>query len=212
MMIRPAAAIGVCMLLVAACGRDDRRAADASPPALDSTASPAPAPSAPIAAPAAADTLTADGLGPARIGMSKADLIAVWGDDANPGAVGGAEPEACDIFHPARAPKGVSVMIQNGRLTRITLARDAGVKIGRGFGLGDTALAIKQAYGGAVFSQPHKYQDAPAEDLFAWARGGSTAYVADPSARGVRYEIGADGKVGMIHAGDPSIQLVEGCS
>ena len=44
MMIRPAAAIGVCMLLVAACGRDDRRAADASPPALDSTASPAPAP------------------------------------------------------------------------------------------------------------------------------------------------------------------------
>ena len=27
---------------------------------------------------------------------------------------------------------------------------------------------------------------------------------------GVRYEVGSDGKVKMIHAGDPSIQLVEG--
>ena len=35
--------------------------------------------------------------------------------------------------------------------------------------------------------------------LFAWASGGSTAYVTEQSARagrGLRYEIGADGRVG----------------
>ena len=88
----------------------------------------------------------------------------------------------------------------------------ATTKTDRGFGVGDTAMAIKQAYGGAVFAQPHKYQEAPAEDLFVWSKGGSTTYVTHPSARGVRYEIGSDGKVMMVHAGDPSIQLVEGCS
>ena len=64
---------------------------------------------------------------------------------------------------------------------------------------------------GAI-AQPAKYDPAPAEDLFVWANGGSTAYVTDPNARGVRYEIGADGKVKAVHAGGPSIQLVEGCS
>lgn len=208
MMIRFTAVSACALLTLAACSRDNQTAEPAPAPAMPAVETPT-APATPAVDP---NILTADGLGAARIGMSKADLIAAWGDDANPGAVGDPEPDACDQFHPARAPQGVTVMVQDGRLTRITLMRDARIKTDRGFGLGDTAMAIKQAYGGAVFSQPHKYQAAPAEDLFAWTRGGSTAYVTDPAARGVRYEIGADGKVSMIHAGDPSIQLVEGCS
>lgn len=211
MMIRLTAVSACALLTLAACGRDERRTAeapsDATPVAMT------PAETSPAATPAAdPNILTAEGLGAARIGMSKADLVAAWGDRANPNAVGGAEPEVCDQFHPARAPQGVNVMIQDGKLTRITLMRDARIKTNRGFGLGDTAMAVKQAYGGSIFAQPHKYQGSPAEDLFAWARGGSTSYVTDPSARGVRYEIGSDGKVMAIHAGDPSIQLVEGCS
>lgn len=202
MMIRFAAVGALSLLTLAAC--DQRKAAAPSPAAPSTEAS--------VSQPVASNVLTADGLGPARIGMTRADLAKAWGDDARPQAVGGPDPEACDIFHPANAPEGVQVMVQDGVLTRITLARDATIKTDRGFGLGDTAMAIKQAYGGAVFAQPHKYQSAPAEDLFAWSKGGSTAYVTDPAARGVRYEIGADGKVAMIHAGDPSIQLVEGCS
>lgn len=205
MMIRFTAVSACALLTLAAC---DRAEAPVAPEAARSTPA-APPPAAPAADP---NILTADGLGAARIGMSKADLVAAWGDRANPNLVGGAEPEVCDQFHPTRAPDGVNVMIQDGKLTRITLMRDAKIKTDRGFGLGDTAMAIKQAYGGSIFAQPHKYQDAPAEDLFAWAKGGSSAYVTDPSARGVRYEIGSDGKVMMVHAGDPSIQLVEGCS
>ena len=211
MMIRLTAVSACALLTLAACGRDDRRTgeapSDATPVAMT------PAETSPAATPAAdPHILTAEGLGSARIGMSKTDLVAAWGDRANPNAVGGAEPEVCDQFHPVRAPQGINVMIQDGKLTRITLMRDAKIKTDRGFGLGDTAMAVKQAYGGAIVAQPHKSQPAPGEDLFAWARGGSTNYVTDPSARGVRYEIGTDGKVMAIHAGDPSIQLVEGCS
>ena len=204
-MIRFAAVSALVLFSLAACDRNDDPVAEPS-----SAATTPPPETAPLAVDA--NLLTADGLGPVRIGMTRAELVGAWGDDSQPNAVGGPDPATCDIFHPVNAPSGVSVMIQDGVLTRITLMRDATVKTDRGFGVGDTGMAIKKAYGGAIFAQPHKYQAAPAEDLFAWARGGSTAYVTDPAARGVRYEVGNDGKVIMVHAGDPSIQLVEGCS
>ena len=203
-MIRFATVSALALLTLAACERRDDPVAQ--PP---SAAAPGPAEAPP---PVNASILTADGLGAARIGMTRAELVQVWGEDSQPNAVGGADPETCDEFHPVDAPKDVRVMIQNGVLTRITAARGATIKTDRGFGVGDTGMAIKQAYGGAVFAQAHKYQSAPAEDLFVWSRGGSTTYVTDPAARGIRYEVGSDGKVMMIHAGDPSIQLVEGCS
>lgn len=205
MMIRLTAVSACALLSLAAC---DRAEAPVAPEAARSTPA-APPPAAPTADP---NALTSEGLGAARIGMTRAELVKVWGEDSQPNAVGGPDPETCDEFHPVNAPADVRVMIQNGVLTRITLARGATTKTDHGFGVGDTAMAIKQAYGGQIFAQPHKYEAAPAEDLFVWSRGGSTAYVTDPSARGVRYEIGGDGKVMMVHAGDPSIQLVEGCS
>ena len=202
-MIRFAAASALALLTLSACDRREA-AAPPPPPVVEAPATPAP--------PVATNVLTAEGIGPVRIGMTAAELTAAWGADSNPGAVGGPDPEACDEYHPANAPAGVNVMVRDGVLTRITLMRDAAIRTDRGFGLGDAAMAVKEAYGGAVFAQPHKYEAAPAEDLFAWARGGSTAYVTDPAARGVRYEVGSDGRVRMIHAGDPSIQLVEGCA
>lgn len=197
-----AAAAAASLLALAGCDRagNGTTAEPAAPPAST------PAPSAPqVVDP---KVLTAQGLGPVRIGMSAAEVAAVWG--AGP-APDDPSPEGCNEFHPSGAPEGVNVMIQAGRLTRVSLIRNATEKTDRGFGVGDTAAAIKQAYGGAIVAQPHKYSPAPAEDLISWSSGGSTTYVTDPAARGVRYEIGTDGKVSMVHAGDPSIQLVEGC-
>ncbi len=205
-MIRNLSAVAATAILLAACGAPE----PAEPAPAPETPAPTPTPPAPDA-----NALTAGGYGPLRIGMSKAEVVAALGDDANPGAVGGAEPEVCDQWRPARAPDGVLVMIQNGVLTRISVAEPATLKTDRGFGVGDTADSIKAAYGPLALSQPHKYSAPPAEDIFVWATGGPAttgAYVQDEAARGVRYEINGEGRVQMIHVGGPAIQLVEGCS
>jgi hypothetical protein len=197
-------------LALAACG---------APPAEEPAAPAGPAtpvaptdPTAPTA-PADGNALTATGLGPLRIGMTRAEVVAAWGEDANPGAVGGADPAQCDEFRPARAPEGTLVMIENDRLTRISLIRGSTLKSDRGFGLGAEASAVKAAYGPAAVASPHKYSSAPAEYVTVWSPPTSgTAYVQDPNARGLVYEIGMDGRVSAIRGGGPSIQYVEGCS
>lgn len=161
-----------------------------------------------------AQALTAEGWGPLRIGMTRAEIEAALGHDDAPNAAGGAEPEACEEFHPARAPAGMLVMVIEERLSRISLIRDAAVETGDGFGLGASAADVMRAYGDRARAEPHKYQDPPAHYITVWTqpRPSGETYVEDAAARGVRYEIGGDGAVTAIHAGGPAIQLVEGCS
>ena len=84
------------------------------------------APAAPATPAPDANALTADGLRPAahrhdpRRGRRRSRAMTPIRTP-----VGGAEPETCDQFHPARAPEGLLVMIENGVLTRITLAAPA---------------------------------------------------------------------------------------
>jgi hypothetical protein len=201
-------AVAASALALAACG---------APPAEEATAPAEPteptAPRTTPAAPADGNALTATGLGPLRIGMTRAEVVAAWGEDANPDAVGGADPAQCDEFRPARAPEGTLVMIENDRLTRISLIRGSTLKSDRGFGLGDEASAVKTAYGPVAVASPHKYSSAPAEYVTVWSPPTSdTAYVQDPNARGLVYEIGMDGRVSAMRGGGPSIQYVEGCS
>ena len=206
-MIRLVALGSAALLALAACGAPPPEPADAPAPPAGSMEPGAPA--------SAAGKLTAQGFGPLRIGMTRAEVEAALGPDSDPASVGGAEPESCDQWRPERAPDGLLVMIQDGVLTRISVASPSKLKTDRGFGVGDSAVAIKAAYGAEAVSEPHKYSPAPAEDIFIWTSGGpanSGAWVQDPAARGVRYEIDGEGRVGIIHVGGPSIQLVEGCS
>lgn len=169
---------------------------------------------APAASRDASDTapLTPEGWGPLRIGMTLAEVAAAAGADSDPGATGGPEPEACDIFHPERAPEGLRVMIEEGRLTRISISDPTELRTDRDLGPGDSAEAVKAAYGAELVSSAHEYEEAPAEYLTVWttARGGES-YVQAPDARGIRYEVDRSGTVDAIHAGGPSIQYVEGC-
>jgi hypothetical protein len=98
------------IVTLAACGGETRDAA--------STSSTTGADSAPVAPRGQAtgpeprpDLITPDGWGPLRIGMSGAEVVAAAGEDANPDAVGGPDPERCDEFRPARAPAGILVMV-----------------------------------------------------------------------------------------------------
>lgn len=196
----------IAALAFAACSPSSNEPAPATP------AEPAPAAEAPAASPAITfDVITPDGIGPLKIGMTKDEVIAAAGDTRTPDAAG--IPGECSEFQPQRAPDGLWVMIESGKLTRITIGEMSTLKTDKGLGLGDTADAVKTAYGAEAKATPHKYQDAPAEYV-TWWKGGPRAepYVQDEAARGIVYEIDGTGKVGAIHAGGPSIQYVEGCA
>ena len=204
-MIRTCSATAAVAILLAACGQPDATEPAAAPETPAATTPAAPEPNA----------LTAGGYGPLLIGMTRAEVVTALGDDSDPNSAGSAEPEFCDQWRPARAPEGVLVMIQDGVLTRISVASPSTLKTDRGFGVGDTAAAIKAAYGPLAVARPHKYSAPPAEDIFVWATGGPAtagAFVEDAAARGLRYEINGEGKVQIVHVGGPDIQLVEGCS
>ena len=209
-MRRPAA----CLLLplaLAACNF----AATGSEAETEATSAAAAEPAPVATATADANTLTATGWGPLRIGMTRGQVVEALGPDANPQNVGGAEPEQCDQFRPQRAPENMLLMIEQGKLSRIELDGPTDIRTPDGFTVGDAASAIKAKLGARLSAQPHKYVDAPAEYLSVWQNGvtpGEGGYVDDPSARGIVYEVGADGRVDHIFAGGPAIQYVEGCA
>lgn len=188
------------LALLTACGQP------AAPPATTET----PATTAPAADP---NDITSNGWNTLRVGMTRAEVIAAVGA-GNPNAVGGADPQACDLFHPANAPEGMLVMIQQDVLTSIIVRNNTTLKTDRGFGVGSTAAEIKAAYGASAVSEAHKYVEG-AEYITIWTTGAPATpgtFVQDSNARGVRYETNAQGVVTAVHAGGPSIQNVEGCS
>lgn len=196
----------VAVLSLAACG-----APPAEPEAPARPPEPASAPAAPTepgTPVSAADKLTAQGYGPLRIGMTVAEIEAALGADADPDAVGGPEPERCDMFRPARAPEGLLVMVIDGVLGSVWVSRNAAVETDRALNVGDTAAEVKRVYGAAAEVMPHKYAEAPSEYITVW----STTDHQSTAARGIKYEIGPDGRVQSIAGGGPSIQYVEGCA
>lgn len=192
------------VLALAACAPSSNEPAPAEPAPAAETPAPSPA--------AAPDVLTADGIGSLKIGMTKDEVVAAVGDTRTPDAAGIPDSD-CSEFQPQRAPDGLWVMIEAGRLTRITIGEMSAVKTDKGLGLGDTAGAVKGAYGAEAKATPHKYQGSPAEYITVWTGGPRAEInVQDEAARGIVYEIDGTGKVGAIHAGGPSIQYVEGCA
>jgi hypothetical protein len=168
--------------------------ASAPPAAAAPTAAPAPATSDPV--------LTTAGLGPMRIGMTDAEARAAAGA-ANIEADTGTEiSDSCTEIKLKGDYPGVYLMINDGKLSRITLYDNPRFKTDRGIGVGATPADVMAAYPGIV-SSPHEYENPPAVYLTLWTK---------PEKEGVRFEINHEGVVGSIHAGDDTIQYVEGCA
>jgi len=190
------------LLCLAACSQEpvatppaDGAANEAAPPAATSP-SLAPTPSAPAEAPPAANMLTLEGLGALRIGQ------------AVPADSGWAERGAqiSDNCRTVSSPDfpGVYAIAEDGKVRRITIGERSDVKLIEGLGVGATEAEVRTAFPG-FREAPHEYVDAPAKYLTAPnAAGGEAA---------LRFEIGADRKVSLIHVGTmPVLGYVEGCA
>ncbi len=153
-----------------------------------------------LLAAAALPHITPDGWGKVRIGMSQAEVAKVLG------ARLAGEPldseEAC-VEKIADEFPGIWFMFQEGKLTRISIGEKSRVTTPRGTGLGASADDVRKAYPKGLKAEPHYYLGLPAEYLTFWTT---------PKKRGVRFETDARRRVETIHAGDDSIELVEGCA
>lgn len=140
--------------------------------------------------------LSEEGFGPVRIGMSAPEAAQALATDLK------GEPiesgEICVEKVAANFP-GVRFMFENGRLTRISVAKASPVTSQRAIAVGATAAQVRGAYGSQLVVEPHKHQPPPAEYLTYWAL---------PKKRGIRFEVSTDRRVYVMHAENDSVTCV----
>jgi hypothetical protein len=140
--------------------------------------------------------LTLEGLGALRIGQ------------AVPAGSGWAERGAqisdeCRLISSPDFP-GVYAIVEGGRVRRITVGQRSDVKLVEGIGVGASEAEVRAAFAG-FREEPHEYVEAPGKYLTA-----PNAPSGDPA---LRFEIGADRRVSLIHVGTmPVLGYVEGCA
>jgi hypothetical protein len=149
---------------------------------------------------AASWPLTVDGYGPARIGMTQAEVANALHVKLTGEAI---DDEDVCVEKEAAGFLGVMFMFEDKKLARVSLWEGSKVRTARGIGLGATADAVRRAYGKALKAERHHYEDLPSEYLTFWTV---------PKKRGVRFETNSKRRVQAIHAGTDAIQYVEGCA
>lgn len=194
------------LLALAACSSEPAAEPQAEPATANESAAlppatPTPAPAAAVpapteAAPAPANVLTLEGLGPLKVG------------EPVPAGSGWAErlAQISDVCRTVSSPDvaGVYAIVEEGKVRRISAGKGSSVKLVEGIGVGASEAEVRAAFPGFRES-PHKYVDAPAKYLTAPNAPGG-----DPA---LRFEIGQDGKVSLVHVGTmPVLGYVEGCA
>ncbi|MEZ6030910.1 MAG: hypothetical protein R3C46_14320 [Hyphomonadaceae bacterium] len=162
--------------------------------------------------PASENGVTMDAWGPIRIGMTLDALNAALGtnisvaDDVDYGEYG------CTWLDLPGDTDRPGVMFVDGKVARFSL-HEGSASTYAGLKLGDSAALVREAFGSALNEQPHFYRGRPSQYLTVWM--GAAPPFADEAAReaarGLRFETDDDGAIIAIHAGDGSVEWVEGC-
>ncbi|QIK96488.1 hypothetical protein G7076_08600 [Sphingomonas sp. HDW15A] len=153
-----------------------------------------------LLASAALPHLTPDGWGEVRIGMSQVAVARALGTTLEGEPI---EDEDTCVEKISERHPGMWFMFQEGKLTRISIGENSKVTTPRGLGIGASADAVRKAYSKGLKAEPHYYLGLPAEYLTYWIVA---------KKRGVRFETDARRRIETIHAGNDSIELVEGCA
>ncbi len=197
--------IGAVAIMLAACTSDHSAAPDIDSrnsatatndhnPLDSNTVTPTPV-SPPVRA-SAANVLALDGLGDLRLGrpIPAGDK---WTER------GAQTSDACRTISSSEFA-GVYAIIEQGKVRRITLGQQSNIRLAENIGVGSTEKEVLNAFPG-FRAEPHKYVASPAKYLTA-----PNAVSGDPA---LRFEIGADGKVSIVHVGTmPVLGYVEGCA
>jgi len=146
--------------------------------------------------------LTPAGWGPVRLGMNRDQVSKALQRDLEGEALDN-EGSCIELFPAGESLRGTYFMFLDGKLSRISVVDPGSTQTPRGIHVGSSAGEVRKAYGDKLQAEPHHYLDLPAEYLTYWL---------NPGASGVRFETDHDGKVQAMHAGNGSIQLVEGCA
>lgn len=155
------------------------------------------------ATPVAGDwKLTPAGWGPVRIGMTRAQAEKALKIDLA-GEAFDNEGSCVELYAPDNGLPGMYFMFLDGKLSRISANGRSTVKTPRDIGVGSSAEEVRAAYGDKLQAEPHHYTGEPAEYLTYWLK---------PEKSGVRFETDAQRTVETIHAGNESIQYIEGCA
>ena len=143
-----------------------------------------------------AAVLALEGLGDLAIGRP-VPAKSTWAER------GGQIPGGCRTLSSPDYP-GVYAIAEGGKVRRITAGQRSTIKLSEGIGVGATEAEVKKWFP-SFRVEPHKYEAAPAKYL--------TAPNAPSGDSALRFEIGTDGKVSLIHIGTmPVLGYVEGCA
>ena len=146
--------------------------------------------------------LTPAGWGPVRIGMTRAQTEKVLQVPLEGEALDN-QGSCIELFPQSEELKGTYFMFLDGKLSRITVTSGSQIATPRGIHVGSTAEEVRAVYGEQLKAEPNHYMDLPSEYLTFWLK---------PEKSGVRFETNAESKVEIIHAGNGSIQYIEGCA
>lgn len=197
--LRARALPAVALLLFACAPSSDDRRGDttqpaATPPAAAETPTPVESPPA-----SKARTITPEGFGPLRIGMTVAEAREATGKP-----IGVDDPGAdCKQMPLDQGSRAVVLMFVNGKLARLDV-NDKSVSTDKGARVGDSESRISELYGSQVTVKPHKYSN-------------GHYLVVTPSGAGEsgnRLVFETDGQmVTNYRTGSvPQVEWVEGCS
>lgn len=182
------AIVFIAVLIAAACAQAERPAWDAY---LEEGER--------LGAPLAGATLSAEGLGPLRIGMSIEEVNALLGAELESVAA----EESCGEWSVVQSQgAAIALMTHNGRVTRITTYGDLGLRTPEGITIGSPVAAVNAAYPNAQ-RVAAEYYDEPAHDLYAWTD--TEAWI------GLHFRIDEQERVAEMDAGG-ELKNIEGCA
>lgn len=149
---------------------------------------------------AGSDRVGFSSLGKARIGLGEADLARAIGTPlihADPEA----EEEGCYYASARGLPRGVGLMILDGRLARIDVFEPR-VKTISGAEVGTSELDLKRLYGARLIRDPHAYTGPEGHYLTLHSSTGRYS---------LRFETDGNTVTGYYAGTAEAIQYIEGC-